>query len=150
MPWTPVHFRKHEGKTLPQILWNDPDWFYWAIENHVFEDKPNLQQEAKILYAKSRSIKVPQTGPTTRGVQYNYHQGKMAGFRVIPEDCAVEKLPTHIDLYLVRESHEYDKRGYKMFLKNLKYVCLGDADMKMTKERCEDFYDDASRFLVNS
>ena len=45
-----VDFGKHKGKTLPQILCSDPDWFFWAMENNVFRNKGALQSEAKDLH----------------------------------------------------------------------------------------------------
>jgi hypothetical protein len=31
MIWTTVPFGKHQGKTLPQIVIDDPDWFFWIL-----------------------------------------------------------------------------------------------------------------------
>jgi len=30
MAWSTLPFGKHKGKTLPQIVFADPDWFFWA------------------------------------------------------------------------------------------------------------------------
>jgi hypothetical protein len=37
MAWSTLNFGKHAGKTLPQIVFADPDWFFWAIETNVFK-----------------------------------------------------------------------------------------------------------------
>jgi hypothetical protein len=29
--WLQLRFGKHEGKTLPQIVLSDPDYFFWAV-----------------------------------------------------------------------------------------------------------------------
>jgi hypothetical protein len=31
MIWTTIPFGKHQGKTLPQIVIDDPDWFFWIL-----------------------------------------------------------------------------------------------------------------------
>ena len=46
MAWTELNFGKHAGKSLPQILFADPDWFFWAVDNNVFANRPALSQEA--------------------------------------------------------------------------------------------------------
>ena len=28
--WTQLTNTKHKGKTLPQVIFNDPDYFFWA------------------------------------------------------------------------------------------------------------------------
>jgi len=44
MAWSILPFGKHKGKTLPQIVFTDPDWFFWAMEENVF--KGPLKREA--------------------------------------------------------------------------------------------------------
>jgi hypothetical protein len=34
--WIPLWFGKHKGKTLPQVVFADPDYFFWAIEKRKF------------------------------------------------------------------------------------------------------------------
>jgi len=29
--------RKYEGKTSPQIIFSDPDHFFWAVEKDIFK-----------------------------------------------------------------------------------------------------------------
>ena len=35
MIWTTLNFSRHVGKTLPQILFSDPDWFFWAMDKQL-------------------------------------------------------------------------------------------------------------------
>ena len=57
MVWSELKFGRHKGKTLPQILFSDPDWFFWAIDDNVFQNKGSLYSEAKDLDYKARNIK---------------------------------------------------------------------------------------------
>ena len=33
MSWSTVPFGKYKGKTLPEIIVCDLDWFFWAVPN---------------------------------------------------------------------------------------------------------------------
>ena len=57
MNWTIVNFGKHKGKSLPQIIFKDADWFFHLYENDYFNG--TLAQEANELYRRARSIRVP-------------------------------------------------------------------------------------------
>jgi hypothetical protein len=54
MNWTTLNFFKHRGKTLPQIIFDDADWFFNGWENGYF--KNSLAFEAREIYRRARSI----------------------------------------------------------------------------------------------
>lgn len=35
MSWTALEFGRHTGRSLPQVMFADPDWFFWAVEAGV-------------------------------------------------------------------------------------------------------------------
>jgi hypothetical protein len=37
--WSILTFGKYKGKSLPEVILQDPDWFFRAIENHVLEKR---------------------------------------------------------------------------------------------------------------
>ena len=57
MLWTPLKTDKHCGKTLPQVVFTDPNWFFYSHEKNWFEF--NHSYEAKRLYQRARSIRIP-------------------------------------------------------------------------------------------
>ena len=59
MNWTPLWFGKFKGKTLPQVLFSDPNWFFWAIEQDLFVGQGVIEEEAQDLCYKSRNIRIP-------------------------------------------------------------------------------------------
>jgi hypothetical protein len=61
--WSKLTFGKHDGKTLPQVILTDPDWFFWAIEKRVFDNWPALRVEANDILQKARRIKIPKPDP---------------------------------------------------------------------------------------
>jgi hypothetical protein len=61
MAWTILTFGRHRGKTLPQVILSDPDWFFWAVDNDVFQGA--LATEAVDLEQKATAIKIPKRNP---------------------------------------------------------------------------------------
>ena len=154
MAWTKVRFRRHSGKTLPQILWSDPDWFFWAIEDDAFENKGVLQLEAQDLDYKARNIKIPNNDDGALVVEYFIHQptGKFSHFEIVPADR-----PSHegisrtfrtplIDMSVPRRIAEYDKLGGKELISSLKFYIFGSHSVRLTKKKCGDFFNDPSYF----
>ena len=62
MVWSELEFGRHAGKTLPQVMFSDPDWFFWAYESGAFNGDPLLKKESEEIHAKSTAIQVPQRG----------------------------------------------------------------------------------------
>jgi hypothetical protein len=69
--WSKLEFGKHDGKTLPQVVLSDPDWFFWAIDNGVFDHiPPALRAEAKHVLRKATRIKIPKPDPENWQIKY--------------------------------------------------------------------------------
>jgi hypothetical protein len=146
MQWSEVNFGKHKGKSLPQILFNDADWFFHAYENGYFSGV--LAQEAHELYRKARSIPVPQRDGQQMLVEYVIHQElrtenqKFGTMRLIGDGPGLERLfvSSSIDFYLPRQYAKYDKTGYKNFVFALKMIFFGNPSHRMNRQACEDFF----------
>lgn len=154
MPWTPLSFSKHKGKTLPQILFVDPDWFFWAIEEGVFEKTPTLKHEASDLYDKARRIRIPDGIEDDPEVEYLIHapSKKFGTFYIVPADRSLHQGSSPatrkdvIDMSLPRTVAHYDKTGYKLFLRCLKSYIFGKETARVTRQRAERFFDNPSNF----
>ncbi len=146
-------FGKHKGRSLPEVLLHDPDWFFWAVEKGVFITRPRLATEAAELEFKARNIKIPKPEPDNWRVEYLQDlRGKFADFRIIEkarpdgsssgilfrEDC--------FDLSVPRQLKRYDKLGGRMLLRKFKCLVFGDENVRLTKKRCEEFFDDQKNF----
>ena len=57
--WSIIKFGKHKGKSLPEVILHDPDWFFWAVDAHCFRKYPDLRAEVRDLSYKARNIKIP-------------------------------------------------------------------------------------------
>lgn len=86
MPWSIITSGKYSGKglTLPQILFRDPDWFFWCIENTVFYGR--IAVEAADLNQKARAIRIPSHLGQNAEAEYFIHRptGRFGGVCVVP------------------------------------------------------------------
>src|SRR5262245_20324937 len=145
MEWSEVYFGKHKGKTLPQILLSDPDWFFWAIEKNAFKNRRVLQSETEDLDYKARNIKIPNNNDGTLVVEYVVHQptGKLSSFHIVqasrPHEGSTLRFPV-IDMSVPRRMADYDKLGYKHFLSSLKFYVFGNESARLTRKKCEAFF----------
>jgi hypothetical protein len=147
MRWTTLNFGTHKGKSLPQIIVLDPDWFFWAVARSVFTG--TLVAEAEDLAEKATAIKIPKRHSNRWRVEYRYEDtGSFLGFELVRRDahCGhhATRLP-HLDLSCVRRGKAYDKKGGRNLLRDFRRYCLGKKSA--TKRRCEKFFSNSKNFV---
>ena len=52
MHWSPVPFGKYEGRTFPEIIVRDADWFFWILPDLYGK----LAEEAQGLARKAQNF----------------------------------------------------------------------------------------------
>lgn len=154
MTWSKLWFGKHKGKSLPQVMFADPDWFYWTYKKDIFEYKgKKLNNEAREIYKKSRSIRIPQTGSEKLVAEYGFspNNGSFVNLEIVEDSrpkhagSTITSRSDKIDLKVPYNAKPYDKLGYRLFINSLKF-CLFGSTVRMTKTRCEDFFDNEDNF----
>lgn len=157
MQWTTVTFGKHKGKILPQIVFTDPDWFFWAYQERVFSGKGSLEAESEEVNKKARSIRIPQTGPEKKLIaEYDIHPtvGRFSDLNLIPEsqrshgDSTPKFRSDVVDLYMPRKISPYDKLGGQLLISSLKTHLFHNQHIKFTRKFCADFFNDDSNFIL--
>jgi hypothetical protein len=147
MRWTTLNFGKHAGKSLPQIIISDADWFFWGVANGVFTG--TFAAEAEDLVDKATAIKIPNRHPKRRRVEYRYEDsGKFLGFAFVKAKSHFGHHATrqpHLDLSCVRRGKAYDKKGCRNLLRDFRRYCLGKKSA--TKRRCEKFFSNSKNFV---
>jgi hypothetical protein len=151
MNWVTLAFSRHAGKTLPQIILCDADWFFWAFNKGVFEGR--LADEAAALAQKARGIKIPKRDRERWQVEYSYNDtGQFEGFRFVEADSpwpcesrSIRRLP-YLDLMYARKGKTYDKRGCRNLLRDFRHHYFGE-NTRVTKQRCEEFFSNKRNFL---
>jgi len=156
--WTIVDFGKHKGLSLPQILFTDPDWFFWALEEDAFSQSPSyaalLSEQAQELYRKARSIVIPKKEGVTMMAEniYDPMTGRYDRLEIVPETRKAHEgaSPTLrrevIDMLLPRDSN-YNKAGFRGLLEPLSRYVLGKDLTTLTKEDCEAFFENNANFV---
>jgi len=156
MAWTVVNFGKYKGKgkTLPQIVFADPDWFFWAVENDAFAGKGSLAAEAKLIAARARTIRIPGEPVGQSKVRYYVHPPteKLGNIEVVPASRGPHhgSSPTrdspYFDMSMPRKIAPYDKTGGKFMIGAVKHHVFGNAKTRLTKDLCEGFFNEPSNF----
>ena len=142
-------------------MFTDPDWFFHVYEDGAFSNKgTRLRAEAEEIKRKSTSVKIPQKGSEQLVAEYTFSEKGFCNLEIVPSGGHVHRGLTFtryrsvIDFSLPREpipgvQHTYDKLGYRIFLKNVKYILFGDSRYKMTCGRCEEFFENDANFACS-
>ena len=153
MDFTVLSFGKHKGKTLAQVLWVDPDWFFWAHKKKIFQNANN--REAKFLFNRATSIKIPKGNPDDWKVEYLADtNGKYANMSIVdfnkPHHQGSSKAyySEVINISMPTQMARYDKLGCRLIIKSLKAILFGNSQYRITKQRAEDFFNDDSNFVL--
>ena len=151
MNWTTIGFGKHKGKTLPEVIFDDADWFFWAYEEDIF--KGALAREIREVYRRARAIRIPEQGGQRRCVEYRFHpkNGKFTTMFLIPQGPIFERQTVSpvIDFYVPRSRGPYDKKGCKNLIFAFKAIYFGDQSHRLSKHACENFFNDDRNFVLN-
>jgi hypothetical protein len=147
MSWSTVPFGKYQGKTFPEIIVNDLDWFFWVVPKLY----GRIAQEAQDLAQKARAIKVPNQGRKHLEVEYRYEMGnRFCGFGLVEADNArysrwATRLP-YLDLSWPLRRKKYDKRAGRVMIRDFRIHYFGEHK-RLTKERCEEFFSNDRNFI---
>jgi hypothetical protein len=156
--WTVVQFGKYKGKTLPQIVLIDPDWFFWAVENEIFNTSPELRIEADDICRKATRIKVVGAKGAKARVEYAIQPniGKLADVSVLPTGTPRHRgssatfVRDYLDLSIARQIASYDKFGGQIIARVVKRYVFGTTRARFTRQRCERFFSEDNNFACCS
>lgn len=154
MSWTALNFGKYEGKTLPQVLFTDPDWFFWACEEGVLEQH-GYKAEAEKLKKRAKIIRIPNDAKGEREAEYIIHPStkNVTDVDFVPKGQkyirgAGDTIRTKvIDLSVPRSVQNYDKMGCRLMIRAVKPV-LFPGVKRLTKTIVETFFDNDSNFAI--
>jgi len=147
MHWSVVPFGKYRGKTFPEIIVRDLDWFFWVAPKLYGK----LADEGEELARKARAVKIPIPRRKHLEVEYTYEDGnRFCGFAFVEADSArysrrATRLP-HLDLSWPLRRKKYDKRAGRIMIRDFRIHYFG-AHKRLTKERCEEFFSNDRYFI---
>lgn len=145
MGWTKLRFGKYYGKTLPQVVAIDLDWFYWALPKLYGK----VGNEARRLAQRMQAIKVPKEN-RRREVEYYFEDNRFRGFafvRVGSPMCArgAIRLP-YLDMSLARADGGFGKPACRKMTRYFRIHFFGE-NKRLTKKRCEKFFSNRRNFV---
>jgi len=149
--WSTLKFGKHEGRSLPQIILTDPDWFYWAYGSSIFREP--LDEEAAEIASSASAIKIPKKDWQNWRIHYQLSPDfKLLDFSIIDSQTASQLPPnaiicTHLDLSLPARLRDYGRRlRYDLMLKSFgNYYFEGSEPSRWD---CEGFFHNFTNFLT--
>jgi hypothetical protein len=154
MNWSLVCGPKYSLKTLPQILFQDPGYFFDRYEAGEWEQEgKQVCEEACKLNVRATNIRIPQKGPEKLVVEYTCDDWV---WKVVHVEIVPESRPPHrrsfrkpvLDLSAGRGIGDYDKLGGELAVIEVKDLLLGGRERRMTQARCEAFFDDDRNFAL--
>jgi hypothetical protein len=151
MTWTELPFGKYTGLTLPQVLFTDPGWFFWARTKPL---RGAVAYEVGVLYPRATRIRVPGGESEALVVEYVVARaGSLAVVKLVPKAAgeggggSTSFTRPYIDLSIPSQLAPYDKTGGKTVVSFLKETYFGSTSYKMTRERCAAFFDEPRNFV---
>ncbi len=147
MRWTMVPFGRYKGKTLPEIVVRDLDWFFWALPKFY----GRLADEARDLALKARAIKIPKSKKGKLEIEYQYEfDHRFCGFSFVKADSPhytrwTTRLP-YLDLSWPLRGKKYDKRAGRIMIRDFRINYFG-KHKRLTKARCEGFFSNDRNFI---
>jgi len=152
MDWSVVDLGKYKGKgkILPQVVFDDPDWFFWAYGQGVFRGR--FAAEAEYVYRRARRIRVPPDEDGERlEVEYTVtpKDGTFAVMECVPPSQRLHARSTRrpwIDLRFPSAVCPYDKTGGRLLVRAAKSILFSSAAVRMTAALAAAFFGDDNNF----
>ena len=145
-------FGKYAGKTLPEIIVLDLDWFFWMLPNLY----GRIGREARDLARKLRAIKIPKRHRRKFEVEYRYEFDsgsvlgrRFCGFAFVKAETWQSRWTTrlpHLDLSWPLRGKKYNKRAARILIQDFRIHYFGNHK-RLTKARCEEFFSNDKDFL---
>jgi len=146
MYWSVVPFGKYKGKSFPEIIVRDPDWFFWVLPRLYGK----LGEEAQELARRARAIRPPRRGRKRLEVAYEFDcDRKFCGFQFVDADSPPSRWSTRLpclDFRWPLRRKKYDKQAGRIMRRDFRRHYFG-KHKRLTKERCEEFFSNDANFI---
>lgn len=153
--WIKLDFGKHKGKTLPEVIFDDPDWFFYCFNAEFFKNYPALKAQAERINERARRIRIPRENDADDYRAQYWFEVKRENFvelvivkegEDIYHSSRIQVVTRAvIDLGLVCDWKNYAKSGNRLLVTEVKKILFGEK-ARMTKKRAEAFFDDDANF----
>ena len=146
MSWSVVPFGRYSGKTLPEIIVQDVDWFFWMLPKL----SGRLGTEARDLARKAQAIKIPKAQRRECEVEYRFDaDNRFCGFSIVKAESWHWRWTIrrpYLDLAWPLRGKKYNKRASRILIRDFRTKYFG-KHKRLTKQRCEEFFNNGKNFL---
>lgn len=153
--WLQFPYGEYKGKTFPQIVLSDPDWFFYKMEVNDFRNRGRLTEEAEEINRKAKSIRIPDPEGKDLVAEYAISGNKFFSLEIVPKSKPEHRGSTHtvrekvVNLSFPRQFQSFDKKGCYFLLKDVKKYIFGNSEIIFTKKRCEEFFNNDFNFVLD-
>ena len=153
--WNAIGFGKYAKRTVPQILFTDPEWAFWAYDQMRTHSTSCDRPELKLACERAMVIRIPEKyrGDVCAEYTFNVHSGSFEHLSITQRSKVDPGDTVHvrdvIDMSMPRRfaGRSYDKRGYKVFLRDMKRIVLEWEGARVTKQEANEFFSDPTNFV---
>lgn len=150
-------FGKHKDKTLEWLLFNDPGYVWWMIEEGAQKNlKGGARTRFEQLVRRAKHLAIPGTcahcsKPISRMSLTEHPSGGLAVIDFFCDKCHHDggsfSVLTTPAFYTPDFFKNYDKLGAKFLVDAIKYAYFGKK-IRMTQTKMEEFFDNPSNFVA--
>lgn len=156
MNFSPIYFINDanlKGRTLPEILFRRPNWFFFCYDKSVFDRKgPEIAAEVNFLYDRARRIAIPHDadGKPCQVVYAQFPQAaKLGAVEIVSADIRPDSprcwAADHIDLSTAYSRFRWDQAGGRRIARLVARLFFPGRG-SITRKRCEAFFLDPINF----
>jgi hypothetical protein len=146
--WMPVEKGQYAGKnkTLPQIIMQNPGWFFYCWNDGQFEPRSPyrmptpLEAQAAMIHRRAAAIRL-KPGDVVEYVVFN---GKFEGLNFCPQDRGVPRTRPYLNMSVPLGVDPNDRGAKRLVLYAMKEYFFG---ARVTKKRAEAFFGNPAHFI---
>jgi len=156
MEFSIIDFGIYNNKqlTLAQIIFIDPDWFFYNLNSSGFKNKKRIREEALFLAKRAKNIRIPKDNPNKWRVEYRMRDGEFQSLAIVEVNQL--RKPSHIALYdtmkidmeFPQKQKQKNTRWSKSFGKKTCRVLFGKNTI-VTNQLCSTFFNNADNFILH-
>jgi len=148
--WAQIDRGQYESLTIPELVFRDPGYFYWALSVSLF--KGQLLLEAKVVECRLRHIKVPSSAPANSVFVIQLRDGIFRDFTIRAKSLVKVKsrselrIASHLDLSIVSLPNFNTDRARGKMLERVKQHFFEKEAHKLGRKDFQEFVGNPDNF----
>jgi hypothetical protein len=147
-----LDFGKHYRLSLSQVMFRDPDWFFWAMESGVLA-RHGYESRAAEICDRATHIRIPRAGSAPWVAKYVVRRERLWAVEVVPASFPREFnapcLPWFDLSYARSLCGRMDKTGADLIVRAVKSAWYGNSSERMDRQKCDGFFKSDEHFVFD-